>query len=108
MDDNTIDKLSSILSDEESLKQIAELAQMVMSEGSTDENKNTPDISSVMKLSAIAGAFSQKDKNTELLLALKPHLSDERQKRVDNAIKILKLTAVWNVAKESGLIDEFF
>ena len=29
MDDNTIDKLSSILSDEESLKQIAELAQMV-------------------------------------------------------------------------------
>ena len=106
MDDNTIDKLSSILSDEESLKQIAELAQMVMSEGNTDGN--TPDISSVMKLSAIAGAFSQKDKNTELLLALKPHLSDERQKRVDNAIKILKLTAVWNVAKESGLIDEFF
>ena len=100
-----MDKLSSILSDEESLKQIAELAQMVMSEDG-EENKNIPDISSVMKLGTIAGAFSQKDRNTELLLALKPHLSDERQKKVDNAVKILKLIAVWNAAKESGIIDE--
>lgn len=103
-----MDKLSSVLSDEESLKQIAELAQMMMSEDGGEENKNIPDISSIMKLGGIAGAFSQNDRNTELLLALKPHLSDERQKKVDNAVKILRLVAVWNAAKESGIIDELF
>jgi hypothetical protein len=51
------------------------------------------------------GAFSQSDKNSELLLALKPHLSAERQQKVDKAIKLLKLIAVWNMAKESGLLD---
>ena len=102
-----MDKLSSILSDEESLKQIAELAQMFMSEGDSEGN-NSPDVSSIMKLSSLAGVFSQQDRNTQLLLALKPHLSDERQKKADNAIKLLKLIAVWNTAKESGIIDELF
>ncbi len=103
-----MEKLSSILSDEESLKQVAELAQMLMSDGDADGNKDIPDVSSIMKLSSLAGAFSQQDRNTQLLLALRPHLSDERQKKVDNAVKILKLVTVWNTAKESGIIDELF
>lgn len=106
--DDTMEKLSSILSDEESLKQVAELAQMLMSDGDADGNKDIPDVSSIMKLSSLAGAFSQQDRNTQLLLALRPHLSDERQKKVDNAVKILKLVTVWNTAKESGIIDELF
>ena len=103
-----MEKLSSILSDEESLKQVAELAQMLMSDGDAGENKDIPDASSIMKLSSLAGVFSQQDRNTQLLLALRPHLSDERQKKVDNAVKILKLVTVWNTAKESGIIDELF
>ena len=44
----------------------------------------------------------------ELLLALKPHLKEEKQKKVDKAVKILKLIAVWNIAKESGMLEDLF
>ena len=98
-------KLEELLSDEESVKQLTELAQMFMNESGNGEGSSIPDIESVMKLSGLVGAFSQSDKNSELLLALKPHLSAERQQKVDKAIKLLKLIAVWNMAKESGLLD---
>ena len=52
------------------------------------------------------GNFSQNDKNTELLMALKPHLREERQIKVDKAVKMLKLMTVWNTAKESGLLND--
>ena len=45
-------------------------------------------------------------KNTDLLRALKPHLSADKQKRVDKAIKLMKLLAMWNIAKDSGLLQE--
>ena len=108
--DDVMGKLGELLSDEESVKQIAELAQMLMSEGEgnggADGEAQAPDLGAIMKLSGLMGAFSQSDRNTELLLALKPHLSAERQKKVDKAVKLLKLIAVWNIAKESGLLND--
>lgn len=115
-------KLGELLSDEESVRQLSELAQMLMSENSGSEGSGNekepgegesreagiPDLGALMKLTGLFGALSQTDKNTELLLALKPHLSEERQKKVDKAIKLLKLIAVWNMAKESGLLNELF
>jgi hypothetical protein len=113
-------KLGELLSDEESVKQLAELAKMFMTDesGSGGEegqqpqdgegSGGIPDLGSIMKFTGLLGAFSQTDKNEELLLALKPHLSEERQKKVDKAIKLLKLIAVWNIAKESGLLSEMF
>ncbi len=53
------------------------------------------------------GAMNQKDKNSELLLALKPHLREDKQEKVDKTIKILKLLAIWNVIKDSGLLKDF-
>lgn len=104
-------KLGELLSDEESVKQLTELAQMVMSgdtEGGGDGEaaEGMPDLGAVMKLSGLVGAISQKDRNAELLLALKPHLSEERQKKVDKAVKLLKLIAVFNMAKENGLLSD--
>ena len=108
--DDIMGKLGELLSDEESVKQLAELAQMLMSEGGGEGEAEgeapAPDLGAIMKLSGLMGAFSQSDRNAELLLALKPHLSAERQKRVDKAIKLLKLIAVWNIAKESGLLND--
>ena len=60
-----------------------------------------------MKMQDIMGAVSQKDKNTDLLLALKPHLKEERQQKIDKAIKIMKLLAVWKVLKDSGMLKDF-
>ncbi len=112
--DDIMSRISELLADEESVKQISELAQMLVSE----ENKETeeksespcgeePDIGSLLKLTSLISAASQQDKNTDLLLALKPHLGEEKQKKVDKAIKLMKLIAVWTIAKESGLLQEF-
>lgn len=47
------------------------------------------------------------DKNSDLLCALKPHLSAKKQDKVDKAVKIMKLIAIFNVLKESGLLKDF-
>lgn len=118
--DDVMGKIGELLSDEESVKQLSELAQMLMSDGSDaggKEGENCTsggqqqegsgfDIGSIMKLTGLLGSVSQNDKNTELLLALRPHLKEEKQKRVDKAVKLLKLIAVWNVAKDSGLLND--
>lgn len=109
--DDIMGKLGELLSDEESVKQLSELAQMIMSgEGSAEsggeDTSPPPDFTKLMKLPELMSAFSQTDRNADLLLALRPHLGEERQKKVDKAVKLLKLIAVWNVAKESGLLND--
>ncbi|WP_028516663.1 hypothetical protein [Ruminococcus flavefaciens] len=112
--DDLMSRINELLSDEESVRQLSELAQMINFENTEDsENKNSdettedqPDLSSIIKLTGLISAASQQDKNAELLLALKPHLGTEKQKRVDKAIKLLKLLAIWNIAKDSGLLQE--
>lgn len=127
--DDIMNKINKILSDPESIKQISELAQMFMSEaGNNNKNSNASDsnpdnsenssdsdsgafsgfdLGKLMKIQEIIGAVSGKDKNAELLLALKPHLSPERQKKADKAIKLLKLLTVWNIIKDSGMLKDF-
>ena len=51
---------------------------------------------------------SNNDKNAEFLLALKPLLREERQSKVDKAVKMLKLFTVWTVLKDSGLLNDLF
>lgn len=127
--DDIMNKINKILSDPESIKQISELAQMFMSEtGNNNKSSNVSDsnpdnsenssdsdsgafsgldFSKLIKIQEIIGAVSGKDKNAELLLALKPHLSPERQKKADKAIKLLKLLTVWNIIKDSGMLKDF-
>ncbi len=118
--DDIMGKIGELLSDEESVKQLSEIAQMLMSDGDSPEEKSDADssqeeqgqesggldIGSIMKLTGLLGSAAQNDKNTELLLALRPHLKEEKQKRVDKAVKLLKVIAVWNLAKESGLLND--
>lgn len=58
-----------------------------------------------MQLQGLMQSVSSNDKNTELLLALKPHLKEDKQIKVDKAVKLLKLLALWTVVKESGLLN---
>lgn len=106
-------KISDLLSDEESVKQLSELAQMLVSEDKTTDaavnEANLPDIdiATVMNLTGLIGEASKQDKNTDLLLALRPHLGAEKQKRVDKAMKLLKILAIWNIIKDSGMLHDF-
>ena len=115
--DDIMNRINDLLSDEESVRQLSELAQILVSgndgeakeecaEETAPQSSDQPDIGSILKLTSLIGSASAQDKNTDLLLALKPHLKEEKQKRVDKAIKLLRMLAIWNIAKESGLLQE--
>lgn len=119
-----MNRINDILKDEESLRQLSELAEMLRtgdfsgessvgdcSKGTEEENSvnsgNMPDMEMMLKISSLAGAMNSSDKNTELLMALRPHLSSNGQQRLDRAVKILKLISVYEMAKESGILNNF-
>jgi len=43
------------------------------------------------------------DKNTQLLLALKPHFGEKRQAKVDQAISMMRLFSMLPMLQESGI-----
>lgn len=62
------------------------------------------DMSAVMKLAPLLGAFNQDDDNTALLKALRPHLHGEREGRVDDAIKIMHLVKLLPLLQDKGIL----
>ena len=63
------------------------------------------DIENIMRLkNVLGGAGSLKsDSNTAFLQALKPFLSESRQSKLDSAAKILNMTKMLKLLKDSGL-----
>lgn len=64
------------------------------------------DVETIMKLMDVFSQLNSSDKNTELLLALKPHLREENRVKVDKAVKLMKLMSVFMLLRESGLGDK--
>lgn len=132
--EDMMSKIQGMLSDEESLKQIKDLADMIISSNdssdesgehmdgggnnepfSSDENDSEGssdslgfDIGMLLKLVGLFNSAPEGDKNTQLLIALRPLLKEEKQERVDKAVKMMKLFAVWTVVKESGMLKDIF
>ncbi len=63
------------------------------------------DLNTLMLMQRAISALNQDDRNTELLRALRPHFSDERAKKVDDAIRILQLIRLLPLVKELGLFN---
>ena len=118
--DDLMKKMQEVLSDEQSMQQLNELAAMFRSEmNGTPEHTpgdNPPpaeegqeaagfDFSKLLQLQGLFNS-QQEDKNAALLLALRPHVSQERQQRIDRAVKLLRLYTMWSVLKESGLLQD--
>ncbi len=61
-----------------------------------------PDISVLEKLLPVLNALDANDERTRLISSLKPMLSETRQKKADEAIKIIKLLTVIPVLKQNG------
>ena len=108
------EKIQSILNDEESMQQIKELAAMlgVSPEDNTAE-KTPPSVFQGLGtgfdpavLAAVSSAFSSDDKYCGRLYALKPLLSEERQHKAEQAIKMLRLYNVYTALKNSGMLDK--
>jgi len=117
--DDLSEKLQSLLTDPESMKNIAQLAAMMNEDhGAAAEplaNEETDsctepddgfDFSKLLLVGEIMEQLQQQDDDTRLLLALKPYLSEERSKRVDRAVKLLRLYTIVMSLKEKGLLAD--
>ncbi len=62
------------------------------------------DLGAMMKILNILKT-NVSDDRAQLLLALRPHLSEERRHRVDKAVRILKLVSLVPIFKEQGLLN---
>ncbi len=113
MDDIT-QKIQSLLNDEESMRQIQELAAMFSGNGDSSQNDGKSgdglpsdglgiNPAAIMQL---MGAMSAQDKNCELLLALKAHLSAEKQQKIDKAVRMMKLYNAFTAMKENGMLED--
>lgn len=130
--DDIASKISELLSDPQGIDRIKQMAGALFSDSGSDNTQNSsdtapspdllqgllgslggnsapsmPDGFDPMKLMGLISVLGKSgdDKRTGLLLALKPHLSPERQPRVDKAVKFLKIAALLPVLKEQGLLD---
>lgn len=99
---------SSILGEEAQKNQQSQ-GQNRQNESSQKNQANLPanlgfeniDFDMVMKAKKIFDRMnSAQNKNVDLIMALKPHLSPEKQDRADQALRILKLFEVLPLLKE--------
>lgn len=101
--DDLQEKLSSILSDTESMNRIREMAgQLLGEEKKEPEITDGIDIAKVMGILGKMKSMGNSDRE-KLLLALRPHLKEERRKRLDAAVRILKLIEIAPLLKDSGI-----
>ncbi len=114
--DDMLGKMGAILSDPESVQQLQELAQMLQqesdethspkSESSEMEEGGGFDMSMLLRIQELMGAMQQNDADAQLLLALRPHLKTPRQKKLDQAVKLMKLYAVFSAVRENGMLQD--
>ena len=115
------EKITQLLNDPAGMEQLRSMAEGLLGNQAVSVPESPPaassgDISSLMQgvgpeqLGSIMKVMkllngAQDDNRTRLLLALRPHLSEKRQKRVDQAVKLLKLASVLPAIGESGLFS---
>lgn len=112
--DDLSEKLAEILNNPESMNKVKAMAENILGKDEPKENHpSTPDFSDFLKageMSSLISIISKlkasgNDPRAQLLNALKPHLSDKRQEKVDTAIKILKVIEVLPLMRESGILN---
>lgn len=112
--DDLAEKINSVLSDPESLKQLGEIASMLGFPPPGEEMPEKPTPDSVGDMTALVGLMSKlkeaggDDDNINFLNALRPLLSDEKKPKIDRAVKMLKLINLLPVLKDSGILGGDF
>ena len=105
------EQLSSILSDPEGMERIRSMAANLLSKNTEPPplptSTDTGDLPDLSKLMGIANTLKNQgdDDRIRLLYALKPHLSSEKQSRVDKAVKMLKLLSLAPLLKNMGILE---
>lgn len=123
--EDMLEKLQAVMSDPEQMQQIQALAKMLetdaenqsASDAAERENESSSaedaaggfDMGRLLQLSRLMKmGDGQQDADAALLLALRPHLKQERQKKLDQALKLLRMYTVYKTLQESGLLKDLF
>ncbi len=104
--------ITGLLNSPEGMEQLKTMATALMGEGAAQPASAGADQTAGISSGEIAGLMkmasllknTQQDHRTGLLLAIRPHLSQQRQKRVDDAVKILRLIQILPAVKEAGIL----
>ena len=100
--------LQNILNDPEAMNKISSMIGSLASEDKEGDNNGglgLDDPQTLMKISSMLGKISNTDDpNVNLILALKPYLSEKRVESADMAVKFLKLSKLSSLI---GDIDLF-
>ena len=112
--DDLSEKLAGILNDPESMERVKKMAENILGENTAKTEaspfENIGEALGGDELKTIITLLgklknSGNDPRSQLLTALKPHLSAPRREKVDTAIKILKLLEIMPLIKDSGIIN---
>ncbi len=116
-------KIGEILSDPEALKQIEELSSMLGKNDLPSIHKEPPPpknndfsflfqnndtMKMLSKIVPIMQSIKEEDDTTRLLFAIRPFLSEKRQKKLDEATKMLKMMKLLPLLKDFNLLDKLF
>ena len=97
-----INDIINSLSDDD-IQNLKGMAKELFSSGEAD-GTDMPNLD----LSSLSSLMLPKDDDrTRLIKALKPMLSDERQKRADEAIRLLQLASMLPALQQSGILEKF-
>ncbi len=107
MTGDAMDSINDIISSlsAQDIENLKAAAENIFGNGDSKEKSNSaekrdgmPDLSSILgdarmmaKISALMGMMNKRDSRAELIVALKPLLSEKRRKRADDAMQMLRL-----------------
>ena len=97
------DILSSLSPDD--INKLKEAAASLLGSQSAQPEPSENSAPAADLLSAF-GKLSSDDERTALLKALRPLLSEQRQKKTDEAIKILRLMSLLPLLRDSGILGK--
>ncbi|MEE1185994.1 MAG: hypothetical protein UHN02_01240 [Acutalibacteraceae bacterium] len=111
--DDIASKITELLNDPQGMENIKNMAQSILSENNINLPSEQPAQSNDIDPAQLAGIVkvlktfnsNNKDDRTNLLLALRPHLSPPRQEKLDRAIKLMKLYSMLPLIQQSGLFN---
>ena len=101
------EKLGALFSDPNSLSQIQNLAKLLGLQDS-DARKAPPAPAggaSRMETASLLSSLGAEDDTTRFLRALRPLLSQPRQNKLDEALRILSVLRLFPLLKDSGFLS---
>jgi len=112
--DDLSEKIAQLLSDEESMRKLGQMAAM-FGLGNAGEKEAAPpapaqeesalQLTKFMPLIHALQSASVESQDAALLRALRPYLSPEKQRRADDAMRLLKLLSILPAVRDAGLLE---